>query len=371
MIRVNCNIPLGVPNLGTPFKCFDPLSALAGAAANVVGGLFGSHVQKNNSKQLMRQQHRYNMAEMQHSMSLQRGQMDYLANTMYGKQVSGMKNAGLNPAMDGGSQAASLPNAGVPSTGSSGASAPLPNIDLLGGAQQGALLEAQIDNIKADTNQKNADADNKDADTRLKEIQASPAFVKANLDKLSADAQRAWAACALDNQKVIQSMEEVKKIGKEMNLADAQIDKLVQETGNLRKEYEVLEAEVGLKKAQTYLQYSSARLNKALEANAYASAAEARERINSNLYGSQAALNNSLANQADSNADLLKKKGFTEDEIAKCRKFESKLLEFDVKVNENYGALDKAGLQFAKDLIGVVVPNVSLSSSSSFVRHRK
>ena len=101
-----------------------------GAVASGIAGLFGLAGQENNSritKEQMQLQHRMNKDEMNHSMQLQKNQQDWLMNTMYGKNVSGMKNAGLNPATANGVSPAT-PSGGSPSSGTSGPSATNSNL---------------------------------------------------------------------------------------------------------------------------------------------------------------------------------------------------------------------------------------------------
>lgn len=143
-MRFNYNVPLGVPNLGTPFKCNPLLAALGGAAVSGLFSLAGNAQQAGYTKEQQKLQSRLNREEMAHSMALQRGYQEWMNNTQYGASVSGMKNAGLNPAMAGGSGSGvgASGSVGKPSSGSSG---PAFHGEGLGSAvAQGAGTAAEI-----------------------------------------------------------------------------------------------------------------------------------------------------------------------------------------------------------------------------------
>lgn len=327
--------------------------ALAGAGASLLGGLLGGAQQHIYTKEQQRLQSQLNREEQEHSMALQQQNQEWLMNRQYGASVSGMKNAGLNPATANGT-APATPALGHPSSGSSGPAASMPNFDLAGAIKEGELMQAQIDNINADTQNKKSQSSNFDADTRLKEIQARPDFVKAGLDKLSGEAQLAWCQSDLTAKQSVKYMAEVQKIGKDMQLTDAQINNLQSQTAKAYQDIQESISRISLNKAEQYFKITGASLNKALAVQAHANAAEANERVNSGLYKSQSNLNYMKANEAEANEALLRKKGFTEEQITECKKIEAKLLEFDQKVNDQYGALDKGSLQYARDLLNLL-----------------
>lgn len=355
MIRVNFNVPLGVPNLGTPFKCI--WAGLAAAGASVLGNLIGGKVQSGYTKEHQRLQSKLNREEMSYSAGLQRDAQQWQANLMPGKQVSAMKNAGLNPAMDGGASlgGASGASSGA-TTGGTGPAAPSSSLgsDAVASYQQGELLQAQVDNIKAQTDKLKSEKDNVDADTVIKRWQGSPRYTQLVENGLDASAANAWASANLSDKQSFKCIAEVQKIGKDMELTDSQINELQARTAETYRKIEKLKGEIGLQKFEKFLKLSQVRLNDAMAHKAKADANEANERVNSGLYKSQANLNWSKSNEAEANENLLRKKGFTEDEIRKCKEIESELLSFENDVNHNYGATDKAGLQYANDLVRLV-----------------
>lgn len=144
---LNIDRPLGSGNPYAPnAPCIWP--AIIGAVGGIASAAIGSSMQSGFTKEQQKLQSRLNREEMNHSMALQRGQQEWLMNTQYGKSVSGMKNAGLNPATANGVSPAT-PSAGHPSTGSSGPSASMPSIDVTGAALDGLNIESLNEDIKA------------------------------------------------------------------------------------------------------------------------------------------------------------------------------------------------------------------------------
>lgn len=354
--------------MGTPFKC-NPLigAAAVGAGINLLGGLFGGSQQSAFTKEQQRLQSKLNREEMALSAGIERGNAEWLMNRQYQSQVSGMKNAGLNPATANGTTPAT-PSLGTPHSGASGPSASMPNLDLAGAAASVANLEQQNELLKAQTDKTKSEKSNIDADTVIKQWQGSPKYQKLVENGLSADAGLAWANANLSEKKAFESMATVQKIGKDMALTDSQINQLQAETAKTYQDIQESISRVSLNKAEKYFKITGASLNKALASQAHANAAEAHERINSGLYKSEAARNNAQAKEAAANEDLLKKKGFTEEQIKACKEIESKLLEFDQKVNEQYGALDKGSLQYARDLLDLVSGGLLGGSAPRFSR---
>lgn len=98
-------------------------------------------------------------------------QLDIWNKTNYSAQVEEMKKAGLNPALMygmGGGSGGSLGNVG----GGSAGMAQAHNESTMKGMAIDPLTLAQIENIKADTEQKKAQTDNTNADTTIKDYQA-------------------------------------------------------------------------------------------------------------------------------------------------------------------------------------------------------
>ena len=333
--------------------------ALIGALGGIASAAIGSGMQAGFTKEQQRLQSKLNREEQVHSMALQREQQDYLQNTMYGKSVSGMKNAGFNPATANGVSPA-VPSGGSPSSGASGPAAGMPNIDLVGAMKEGELMQAQIDNINADTKQKEASATNIDADTVIKRWQGSPQYIKLVESGMSADAAKSWASANLDDKQAFKCMAEVQKIGKDMALTDAQINNLQALTAKTYQDIQESISRVSLNKVEEYFKLTGAAKNLADAAKSRSEAAEAHERINSGLYKSQANLNYVKANEAEANEYLLRQKGFTEEQIAECKKIEQRLLSFEDQVNQTYGATQKGSINFANDLMHIVLPGASM-----------
>lgn len=222
MIHIRFNTPLGVPDLGAPKKCF--LDGLISAGASLLGGLAGSATQSTFTKEQQRLQSKLNREEMSHSMNLQRAQQEWLMNNQYGKTVSGMINAGLNPATANGVSPA-VPSAGSPHTGSSGPAAGMPNIDVVNAYRQGELLDAQIENIREDSKKKRSESLNKDADTRIKEYEADPEIWNLRKSGLSADVLRTYAETDAKRAEIIRIGSEVKEIASRIGLNEANTEK--------------------------------------------------------------------------------------------------------------------------------------------------
>ena len=356
---LNIDRPLGSGNPYAPnAPCIWP--AIIGAVGGIASAAIGSAMQSGFTKEQQRLQSKLNREEQAYSMSLQRGQQEWLMNRQYGAAVSGMKNAGLNPAMEGGGSVGAAPAAGHPSSGASGPSAGMPNVDLLGAAKSLELMQAQKENIEADTRQKEANTSNIDADTVIKRWQGSPQYIKLMENGMSADAAKSWASANLDDAQAFKSMAEVQKIGKEMALTDVQINNLQALTAKTYQDIQESISRVSLNKVEEYFKLTGAAKNLADAAKSRADAAEAHERINSGLYKSQANLNYTKANEAEANEYLLRQKGFTEEQIAECKKIEKRLLSFEDEVNQAYGATQKGSLQFTNDLMHVVLPGASM-----------
>lgn len=180
------------------------LDSLIGAGINLIGGFAQGAQQHTFTQEQQKLQSRLNKDEMAYSNGLQRAQQEWLMNSQYGAAVSGMKGAGLNPATANGTSL-STPSASSPTTGPSGPSAGMPNIDLVASMKgiqdiknsvkltdaQTDALDAQADKDRADANLKRkdinsygdrlaADLANKDAQTKLYGEQSNEAKENAN-----------------------------------------------------------------------------------------------------------------------------------------------------------------------------------------------
>ena len=192
--------------LGSHILC-EPITL--GGAALIAGGtalanwLFSSSQQSSNvskSKQLM-----------DYQMMKQKEYQNWLNSTLYPQQVASMRQAGLNPAMMYGSGGMSAPTAQAPN-GSSNMSAP--KLEMLDAAQAMSnmeLLNAQKENIEADTEQKKANTGKIFAETDLLDKQNLTFLDEWSLkmQKLQADTNRQLAGTVLDTELANKTKQEI------------------------------------------------------------------------------------------------------------------------------------------------------------------
>lgn len=133
-------------------KCF--WGAVIGAGISALGSLAGNSQQHTYTKEQQRLQSKLNREEMEHSMNLQKNQQEWLMNNQYAKNVSGMQNAGLNPATANGTTP-SVPSGGSPSTGSVGPA--FHGSDVGAAASNGALAGMQVQSLAEDVEAKQID----------------------------------------------------------------------------------------------------------------------------------------------------------------------------------------------------------------------
>lgn len=300
MLRIQSNIPLGVPNLGTPFKCSAVGAALITAGAGLLGGFLGNSQQAGFTKEQQKLQSRLNREEMSHSMALQKNQQEWLMNRQYGANVSGMKNAGLNPATANGTTPAT-PSAGSPSSGAAGPA--FHGESLANAAAQGASLAADID-------LKKSQAANLDAQTDDQRFKNSPVYrqmILRGMDKsIALDVARAAESNSnvnLNVQKVAESITMQQKLLSEAGVNDEQKKVLAQSLvesqyrcASIVQGIKESEQKIVLYKAQAYAQTEIAKLQKHLAHQA----------------DTQSSLNTSLGTKADAETQLTKQMRDTE-----------------------------------------------------------
>lgn len=136
------------------------IGAATGAATGIIGMLGQKKREKralNNQKHLMGIQTENQKKLNQHGSDLQ---YEMWKKTNYPAQMGMLKEAGLNAGLLYGQGGSGGATTGSQAGGSAqGGNAPAPQSMELGTALQGALTAAQIDNIKADTKNKEATAD--------------------------------------------------------------------------------------------------------------------------------------------------------------------------------------------------------------------
>lgn len=167
------NKPLGIGLPYAPNKpCIFGLESLVGGVMNIAGNA----QQHAYNKELKQMQSRLNREEMADSMQMQKDYQNMVWDTGTSKQVSGMKNAGLNPAMSGGAAAggASGSFAGHPTTGpASGSSSPGPmygdSLVQSLATEQRLENETNVANAQAEALEAQAEKDRKSAGLTQKE----------------------------------------------------------------------------------------------------------------------------------------------------------------------------------------------------------
>lgn len=132
----------------------------------VVGAGLGLLLEDHNDRRQLDQQKKLQDMQIGGQKDLadyqQRQQMEMWNATNYGAQIKHMKEAGLNPALMYGMGGGGGQTTGGAGQGQvSGGGAPNGGHEVQGMGLQGAMMAAQIENIKADTENKRADAEYK------------------------------------------------------------------------------------------------------------------------------------------------------------------------------------------------------------------
>lgn len=201
------------------------------AAGNGLLGLAGSALNYRYNKKLMSQQNQYNIE----AFNRENERQDWLLQHQAELFKQGMHNAGISAANMGadGIPGLSVNNMDVPSNPGAG-QADLGKLDLL----QARLVEAQAENIEADTEKKVKETEGQSIDNYLKSNYGDAQWQAAikNLD--SQTAQNIANEAYLTQKKV-----------NETNLTDAQVDSIEK---HLDWDYQKLDPELKLLAAQAY-----------------------------------------------------------------------------------------------------------------------
>lgn len=154
------------------------MGSAAGAVDSAIGMGMGLLLEKHNDKRQIRQQQKLSEQELQFAQRMgdynYGKQMEMWKATNYGAQRKELEAAGLNPGLlygMGGAGGATTGNASQSIKGGSGA--PAGGGEIMGmmmNKMQMKMMEAQIENVKADTNKKNAEVPNIETDTISKGI---------------------------------------------------------------------------------------------------------------------------------------------------------------------------------------------------------
>ncbi|CRI74050.1 Uncharacterised protein [Chlamydia trachomatis] len=241
-------------------------SAALGAGASAVSGA----LQFNQQKKLMKMQQDYenktyyrNRRDNLTDYATQR--KDYLSDltNQYGRQVGSLENAGLNPALAYGNLNGAQPlgaeinqaQGGVmPST--SGA----PSYDILGGMNTGLMFKAQLENLQADTNQKNTNSGVTQGRFDLdkeKWAKERDEIIPKTLSAMDADINLKVSQGLLNNETANKVKQEIANLGEQFKML--QIDSTMYQKFK-DKEYEQLIETINKLKSETNLNGKTAAL---------------------------------------------------------------------------------------------------------------
>lgn len=328
-------------NMNKIFQNFDPSSAV-GSAVGGLFGLIGQGIQNRQTRKNMRLQSQLNKEQMAHSMLLQRNQQNWLMNTQYGKMVSGMRNAGLNPVTANGTTP-SVPSGGSPSTGPSGPSgSPLSSlgVDAVRSYKELKLMDAQIDNINADSDSKRGDAKLKEAQAYWQQFMNSDEMRNLTFNVKLAEALNGMKDSEVKDAEIKRIVASTNEICTKAKLNQSQTENVIQSTSNLVQQLAhikasigVLTAERGLKIAQSYLAEQQGHGAKALN--------------ESGLYAAQALSERKLASKLD-------KEGFSEEARNEIINLQKELMQFQHEVNQEVGVSTTAALGIVSGISDVV-----------------
>lgn len=202
-----------------------PWGSALSAGANLLGGMSANESNKKLAKQQMKFQER-------------------MSSTAYQRAVKDMQAAGLNPMLAYSQGGASSPIGAMPKMENVAASA-------VNSGQSGALIAAQLDNIKAQTERTEAEADNVRADTVVKEEQV-PWYKQSTLTS-SYQAGMFASQSSVNHQMMQKVAKEVDFVVSQTELSQAQRNKVYEEVANLISEGDRIRADIALKRIELVL----------------------------------------------------------------------------------------------------------------------
>lgn len=245
------------------------LAAILGAAISAIGGMASAGMSNAATKENLKLQSKLNKEQMNHSSMLQRNQQEWLFNTMYGKNVSSMKNAGLNPAMANGTTP-TVPSASSPGTGPSGPQGARVGgfgLEMLQGIKQMQLMNAEEKLLDAQAKNQEADAKNKEQQTLTEEqrtlmlqYENTPFYRNLGARVLDSQSLEQYARANVNTATVNKLTQEVHNLSQKYKLDVAQERQINQATANLTAEYEKIVAQIGSEKAHQLYMRASASL---------------------------------------------------------------------------------------------------------------
>ena len=201
-----------------------PVAAVIGAGAALGSSYLGNSGTRSN----MRLQAQLNKEQMKYQDELNRSYQKMLWNNQYSAQMTGMKNAGMNPAFDGASPSMQASNS--TGAGPSGPSAPTP--DLAGGAisamnaeKDMTLKDKQAELLDAQTQKTLNEADKTKNESEFIAFQNTPEYKRARLsgaenESLKAfwDASKSKSEIPVNEARVANLAKQTDKIAAEIGL---------------------------------------------------------------------------------------------------------------------------------------------------------
>jgi len=196
--------------------------AALGMLPSAAGAIFGIAMQGANDRRQIEQQKKLQHLQMQGNKEMtdyqQAAALKMWNDTGYGAQMKQMKGAGLNPALMYGMGGGGGQSAGVSAGNVSGGSAPVGGGEILGGMGIGLqtraqieLLKAQKENIQADTANKTGDAANKPLVGKNIEANTAKTGIETEIGKVQLEIQGKSAMDQIDiiNTRAQQAVQEL------------------------------------------------------------------------------------------------------------------------------------------------------------------
>lgn len=283
-----------------------PLAAVIGAAGSIAGGIGSALIGNSGTRQNMQLQAKLNKEQLSYQDALNRNYQNMLWSKQYQAQMSGMKNAGLNPALANGTSVGGATASNSLSAGPTGPSGAMPSIDPVSGAVSAmnaekdmTIKDKQAELIDAQTKETLSRAEKNTEEAEFVRFQNSPSYKAARLSGASNESLRAfWDAMKsqsdikVNDQSVIKMAKETEKIAEEVGLVGEQKKNYIAATAKLYKECAFIAAQT---KTETFKQAWYSATSRA--ANAAASLDEQRRHYDLPWYEKEEKLQHALSEQ--------------------------------------------------------------------------